>query len=137
MHHELCDLLQATMDLTETASNTDFHLAASFNNDPYHKLLMELTYPLSLTYRPCLIKAHCQTCDNDVSCLEAADALLKTPLASRNVTTFGSNLQYQCRPGMEFENVGTTVPTFNISCQWDETWTPRDTLPKCICKYSN
>ncbi len=120
-----------------TDSETDIAFKGQFDRSTdYHKLFLEIKYAANTTYRPCLIDIYCQTCDVN-SCDSRLNNFLEVPFDQRNITAYGAELQYQCPFGMEFENPDNTidsVPAYNLSCHWNQTWTPADTLPNCICK---
>ena len=82
----------------------------------------------------------CHACINDNDCVQSmAKSYLEDPFSHRNVTTYGSYLQYRCPIAREFDvrnDITDTEATFNMTCKWDETWTPAvDEVPTCVCKF--
>jgi len=54
----------------------------------------------------------------------------------KNLTKFGTRLEYQCPRAREFfANDTSTVKSQNISCLWNQTWSPGVTFPSCVCKF--
>ncbi len=87
---------------------------------------------------PCLIFvscSHCQTTDNTCDEMRAHYHANATQL--QNMTRYASTVEYKCGLGMEFKLSGSaTQATQTMSCAWDQTWKPRDTLYPCDCKSS-
>ncbi len=87
---------------------------------------------------PCLSSVLCQDCINDQDCVQSSmNDFVDDPMTHRNLTVFQTELQYQCPLGREFDVHGDGSfiwPTYNITCNWNQTWTPSNVLPNCVCK---
>ena len=86
----------------------------------------------------CLIFTSCEMCSTDEECEDLDEDFDLNAIHKLNVTKYGSEIEYECGLGKKFEvdvGNGSTIfePTQTMSCQWDETWSPTDTLNTCKC----
>ena len=95
--------------------------------------LPPITFSVLNKPMPCLVRADC------LFCLDVADARKKTDpkhfnyFAIANQTVYGTYLSYVCPIGSQFVTADpdVTVPTTEMSCGWNGTWSPIDQLPAC------
>ncbi len=131
--------MKGEVNLTMTSSETDILVVVKLKNTKADHITLDIEHSEENPYSlPCLQDIVCQLCSEmDDKVDDCTAGLVNQPLTKRNVTQFGSLLQYQCRSAMEFfisqegENI-TTIPNVNLTCQWNETWNQE--LPECTCK---
>ncbi len=82
---------------------------------------------------PCVTRVSCAFCR---PCDAAAASLETYAYTFSNLTTYATSLEYHCGLGREFVTGqgGSTVATQNMTCQWNQTWSPTSTLSSCTCK---
>ena len=88
---------------------------------------------------PCLLSIDCMTCTDSLACADADVTLEENVISNHNLTRYGTNLEYHCDLGREFQiNATLFSPTVSLECQWDKTWNPSENivLPPCECKLS-
>ena len=88
---------------------------------------------------PCLLSIDCMTCTDSLACADADVTLEENVISNHNLTRYGTNLEYHCDLGREFQiNATLFSPTVSLECQWDKTWNPSENvvLPTCECKLS-
>jgi len=99
-----------------------------------YKLTMTVTFPNG-SYEPCIVYSTCTNCYNTGECQSAKQNFTLNAYTFRNMTKFGTLLEYQCPIAREFYVTETsTVKNQNITCLWNQTWSPGVTFPTCVCK---
>ena len=92
---------------------------------------------------PCLALVLCETCfaSDDPDCRDnVVNEYILDTRQFRNLTVYGTDLQYKCPLARHFDlnGDGTVIdPTVNLTCNWDQTWTPITEMPGCVCKNIN
>ncbi len=91
----------------------------------------------------CIEDMECGMCDryaDPAGCSgfypEQKSALHDDPLFTPGVQwPYDTQLEYRCAPARAFEKAdGSQHQSLTKSCQWDGTWSPDNTLPKCVCE---
>ena len=99
---------------------------------------MEVVYLKSMQ-EPCLVNGACEATSDRGNTVEDINKFMKEqPFDYLNVTTYHSQLQYECPLAQEFltdPDTYETKATINKTCTWDESWTPDDQIPLCVCKF--
>ncbi len=126
------------MTLTEMDNPTDILMKAELPSASFAKIDFSVSND-PLDYEPCISFVVCSNCpDGDEECVtETSASYIDDPMSYRNLTTYGTELQYRCPLAKEFNlhnNYSHTESSINMTCQWNETWTPLSTLPDCVCK---
>ncbi len=105
----------------------------------FAQLKLSVAQMTSQDHEPCLVSVLCDTCLKDPDCelKTGLDEFVGNPLDYRALTAYNTELEYHCPLAREFdvhENGTHTSDTFNLTCNWNQTWTPAYALPECICK---
>ena len=100
---------------------------------------MEVVY-LKNMQEPCLVNGACEATSDDIgnTVEDIKKSMKEQPFDYLNVTTYHFQLQYECPLAQEFltdPDTYETEATINKTCTWDESWTPDDQIPLCVCKY--
>ena len=99
----------------------------------YH-LTMTVTFPPG-SYEPCIVYSTCTNCYSASECQLAKQNFTSNAFTFRNLTKFATLLEYQCPIAREFYVTdASTVKSQNITCLWNQTWSPGVTFPTCVCK---
>ena len=133
-HENFSVTFPTELELVEKSNPTDMIVKLSLDSQSSTVLLdINLSYELT-SPEPCILNGICQALDSDP--LEVVQQkFLDFPLDFRNVTAFNSAIEYKCELAKEFEMPsGNTQPKINKTCQWDETWSPDEIIPDCVCK---
>lgn len=127
--------LQSFINLTNTDSSTSLLLEAQLPAAATYKLTMTLTFP-SGSYEPCLVHSTCSNCYTPDDCQVTKTNFTMNAFDLRNLTKYGTQLEYQCPIGREFDlDSTTTTKSQNITCLWNsKSWSPGVTFPTCVCK---
>ena len=86
---------------------------------------------------PCLIQFTCDYCDTTVQCDTITDNFTTNAWQFQPLTKYGTTLEYKCTLGQEFLVPllnGKTQKSINMTCAWNEQWTPNENLYNCTCK---
>ena len=95
---------------------------------------MTVTFPPG-SYEPCIVYSTCKNCYSPGDCQLAKQNFTSNAFQYQNLTKFGTQLEYQCPIAREFYATDTTtVKSQNITCLWNQTWSPGVTFPTCVCK---
>ena len=83
--------------------------------------------------RNCIDQIYCHTCANNAECQSKVQQWDFFDMYDNSM--YDTTLTYTCPTAFEFEKPNNeTDMTYNMTCQWDETWTPSSTIPSCIRK---
>jgi hypothetical protein len=77
-------------------------------------------------------------CYNADDCYKAKANFSSNAFLLRNLTKYGTLIEYQCPLAKEFylADSGTTTKSQNISCEWNsKSWSPGVVFPPCVCKF--
>ncbi len=95
---------------------------------------MTVTFPNG-SYEPCIVYSTCTNCYSGGECQLAKQNFTSNVFTFRNLTKFGTLLEYQCPIAREFSvNDTSTAKSQSITCMWNQAWSPSATFPTCVCK---
>ena len=133
--YNFSSLYQSSVNLSRTDSNTSLLLEAVLPVSSLYKLSMNVSFS-KVSDEPCIVYTTCTNCYSPDECLTQKNNFSQNAFQFRNLTKFGTFLEYRCPLAREFLLVdnGTTIQSQNMTCLWNKTWSPGVTFPPCTCK---
>ena len=126
-------LLQTAVTFESMTSDTQVLMTATLDPDDDNNDIRIGIKQLANGYDPCLIHVTCEFCLL-AECGNVKDNFTENAVEFYNLTTYGTELEYHCSLGKEFDyGNGTILPTMATECQWDGNWTTTSLKP-CVCK---
>ena len=86
-------------------------------------------------HEPCLLFNQCHFCSSsDGSCQKNIERYKSNTTLAQEVNKHMAKVEYTCSLAQEFNSTsGSTVPSIEMTCDWEGQWTPTDSITTCKC----